>query len=925
MAISLHLQDILHLCDPRRQVQVGIMNQGYESPYFEIQLPKISEDLRPWNSIAASSPLERTFIHGRHMNKAAGDMLWLLKSRKIHNFVPILTTESLIDAAISMADIALAIHGLAPSELSEYSKDDLMLKCTKMACSGVFDTARATELLEFATCWGCHVDCNLSRNEGKRAISGAIEYHRSEILDWFIDQRADLNARDDKGNCPLHYMITSGFSSIYPLAKLLDGGANPNTPQTGAFTDNTALHLAIKASKLQETSVLLEKGRADPTLSCGEAMYSALHCAVNVNSLEIVSLVLKYGISQHTTQEDLCNQKDAYGNPPLLLAALHGQTEIAKFLLDAGTNISAVNNDGFNALHSAAIGFHVELVLFFAEMISVNSRTSGTNEQNGQTALHIVTQRLKESGDGAHMCAIALINAGADPTLADSSGLSPLYLIGAIKSSKGEQENHEVRKPLLDLMIQRGVDLDYMSDNIGIPGLLNQAVAQCDVTFVQDILELGASVDMSHRMRKEWTALRQCVSFNLGSAFSQSAALRKVCQIASLLVSKGADIYARDSDGLSLLDHAVVGLNAPMVAFLLEQYKSGSDRTLDKYTAEEPAVNRTQTLKEPTNPFKPPNMLKRLKGVMGASAKQEARVHLLEQRFQNIRNLDRELILDSWQRAVDGEHWDCVCVFLEQDVYGDTMSLKWPVGLKLLKHALDQEVGQVLTLFMGNWRRAVSASAETSKPDPILFDVWNRVRKQRKGQQQISVGARSFNRVLQLIRTKGYTPLLDLASMREKGYVEAQDAEDSRGSLKEVYKVNTSRETPKIYSLFAADPVEEIDELDDEVQNQFNMLLERRKALESYRSYHLTADNYPLEEFYQVNEEVMTVSKGGNKTAGTPEQERVNKHWRPRPKLLWPEGPSITYHDIEKRKKLLYSTAPWQPVPGTSVFEMPDN
>jgi hypothetical protein len=128
-----------------------------------------------------------------------------------------LTTESLIISTIEMADIELANIGLGPLKLtgdgtlepvlSVENRNLLILMCTKAACLGAFDNVKAIELLEFALARGSNVDCGVPGVKASRAINTAIEHHRTEILDWFIDKEADLNARDAQGNYPLHHMI----------------------------------------------------------------------------------------------------------------------------------------------------------------------------------------------------------------------------------------------------------------------------------------------------------------------------------------------------------------------------------------------------------------------------------------------------------------------------------------------------------------------------------------------------------------------------------------------------------------------------------------------------------------------------------------------------------------------------------------------
>jgi ankyrin repeat protein len=591
LAVSLHLVDILAL----------LLREAYTYvPYALIQQPELlkvsntpakreaidrSECLKlAWRSLAQTSRIERTFIHGRHSIQAGEQVVGFLRAQRLELSItrePMLTTESLIISTIEMGDVELASVGLASPKLtgdgslepvlSVENRNLLMLMCTKAACSGAFDNGKAIELLEFALARGSNVDCGVPGIKAQRAVNTAIEHHRVEILDWFIDKKADLNTRDAQGNYPLHHMIDSGFSSTYPLSKLLAAGADANTQQVGeGGPGNSPLHLAIKTSKFQEASVLLDQGQADPTLQCdGTMRVSALHCAVRTGNLELVSLVLQYRSSADPGKSDLLNQRDGFGNSPLLLAASQGEADIVKLLLNVGADLTVVNNDGLNVLHCAAVKFHYELIPILEGKVDINTKVS----VGGETALHLVTKNLGASDDRASLSAAALIEAGADPALQSDRGINPLYLIGLPSSGVDEEVNHRIRRPLLELIAKRGISLDNKVDGFQVPCMLRQAIENHDPTFVQDLLDLGAFPDITDG--KGWTPLRRCASLGYGTSFTKPGSKsERICRAAGLLIAKGADIYSRDVNGLSLLDHAILATNAPMVFLLLEKCKS---------------------------------------------------------------------------------------------------------------------------------------------------------------------------------------------------------------------------------------------------------------------------------------------------------------------------------------------------------------
>ena len=73
-------------------------------------------------------------------------------------------------------------------------------------------------------------------------------------------------------------------------------------------------------------------------------------------------------IQQHITSGSNLDAKDpAGGSSPLLVAALLGETETAKLLVDHGASLNSTNNDGSTALHGAAFFCHPETVAFLLE------------------------------------------------------------------------------------------------------------------------------------------------------------------------------------------------------------------------------------------------------------------------------------------------------------------------------------------------------------------------------------------------------------------------------------------------------------------------------------------------------------------------------------------------------------------------------
>jgi ankyrin repeat protein len=710
--------------------------------------------------------------------------------------------------------------------------------------SGAFDASKSFEFLEFALSRGSHVDCGLGGVEGQRAINTAIEYHRIEILDWFIQKGASLNVKDRSGSYPLHYLIRSGFSGMYPVKKLLEAGADPNAREG----DTAPLHLAIINNRLEDVSQLLEGG-ADPTLLCNGGdgdLVSALHYAVKMGNLEIVSLLVKRQTSEAMSPSteslkasqriELLEQLDGHGNTPLLTASQRGNVEIVNFLLEAGAETSSVNDSGFLCIHCAAIGRHNALLHVLAQQMDVNSKTSG-----GSTALHIVSYALREDTDAASQCCSALIQAGADPTLQDSNGNTSLSFIAANLAGNDNDQLHQIRRSLLDLMVEKHINLNFPSAG---SCMIHQAIENHDAIFVQDLLERGVSVDALDNVG--WPPLRRCVNMGQGTSFKKPGViLANICDIATNLIANGADIYRVDSQGLSLLVYAVLSGNAPMVHLLLEYFEQGISRqparpgnTLKPLIETRPpstaSIPSTKTSKRASLIGKFKQVVKPKEAPVPEESRLKSK-KMAEERFRRIGSIDREIIITAWHTAVLQARWDCVSAFIDRNLHGGTDSVKHPIGLGLLRYALEEEIGSVLMAFMGSHRHLVSdILVEARNPDPVLLDIWMRVCNRTEKQRGKDLGEYSIKRCAHLVENNGFTPFLDFPSLLEKSYIEAQSGGDfserlydeSHDSLKEVYGTDKDEPTEApVIALFNEEDDDDDDHFDEEVQMQLNSLI----------------------------------------------------------------------------------------------------
>lgn len=104
-----------------------------------------------------------------------------------------------------------------------------------------------------------------------------------------------------------------------------------------------------------------------------------------------VTRVLAAGISVNAKQAGT-------GLTPLNTAALFGQTDMAKMLIEKGADVSIANNDGSTALHIAAFFAHVELV----ELLLEKGASSSVKNGRGETPLDVVSADWSPQLEGVY-------------------------------------------------------------------------------------------------------------------------------------------------------------------------------------------------------------------------------------------------------------------------------------------------------------------------------------------------------------------------------------------------------------------------------------------------------------------------------------------------------------------------------------------
>ncbi|MEN9358516.1 MAG: hypothetical protein RL095_51 [Verrucomicrobiota bacterium] len=346
-----------------------------------------------------------------------------------------------------------------------------------------------------------------------------------ESLKIFQAAGASLDVKDCLGDQPIHYAADAGNCAV--LEYLLQQGIPVDCPS--GFARGQAIHSAASRGRIEAIRLLLGHGaKIDALERSGGFIRQPIHEAAACGSPETIGFLLSQGAQ--------IDAPDESGNQPIHVAAGSGKIETLRFLLSQGARIDVVNLAGEQPIHKA-VG-SLETMHFLVE----HGARWEARARNGDQLIHFaVASGEKETIE-------FLLRQGAAADAKNDEGGQPIHRVASIYASS--LKRYDKQKAILDLLVAGGAKLDAADDS-GRQLIHGLQMDGKDIPLINFLLDNGVRVD---------------AALNCGLQPIHYAAIRAASECRSetneflaplqVLLSRGADIHARDLDGWQAIHYA---------------------------------------------------------------------------------------------------------------------------------------------------------------------------------------------------------------------------------------------------------------------------------------------------------------------------------------------------------------------------------
>lgn len=358
-------------------------------------------------------------------------------------------------------------------------------------------------------------------NTGAPPLLHAVRLGWDRLLQRLLELGVDPNASDARGLSALHHVATLG--RLQALKQLVMHGA---APDRRAADGQTALGIALASGRRELVSWLdwrLWPLPHRPLQPCD------LPAAAIYGDLDAVRRLLELGLPINST--------DAQGCTALLRAAGNGHIGLIEFLLGQGATPDLAANSGATPLSAAVSKRHLDIV---DRLLQAGSRTE-------QRLPGEVTVLMLAAALGLPELVSRLLQAGADLNAHDAQGLSPLHCAAMYGFTERDRSR---LMALLDALLLAGAEPQRAAANGATPLLmLLGARTEPGTPSSEDVLLAGVERFLDEDVRLDVCDAR-------GQGPLHLAATHGLQRVTRLLLQSGADPQRRDTAGRTPRDVA---------------------------------------------------------------------------------------------------------------------------------------------------------------------------------------------------------------------------------------------------------------------------------------------------------------------------------------------------------------------------------
>jgi uncharacterized protein len=195
------------------------------------------------------------------------------------------------------------------------------------------------------------VDPNEPEADGTTPLMRAVQLQMPDIAKLLVDASADVKKANYYGVTPLYVAARAGDSDATRM--LLAAGADSNValPASG----ETVLMTAAKAGNAEVVRTLLTGGIEGVSLTeLGDARAAA-------RAAEAAGYAAPTNPAIATNYADVNARERWYGRTALMIAAAEGHSDVVELLIEAGSDLNLVDEEGSTALLLARGNGHLDV------------------------------------------------------------------------------------------------------------------------------------------------------------------------------------------------------------------------------------------------------------------------------------------------------------------------------------------------------------------------------------------------------------------------------------------------------------------------------------------------------------------------------------------------------------------------------------